>query len=175
MNNQEILDKYKETLSFLCDDNDNNNNNYDYEDFMEKIKKILYSHNIVEKSFSNIARLFHKDSLMYSMPCLFYRNNQWYKYTGNHPEEIQLNNAIQLTNNELFKLIKRTLYNREKNHIINQFLVPLPEYALNLDELNINRTHLIEFKNLTIDSQVYQEIKVILEYLLTIDEKYIIH
>jgi hypothetical protein len=66
------------------------------------------------------------------------------------------------------------LYNREKNNIINKFLVPLPEYALNLDELNFNRIHLLEFKNLTIDSQTYQEIKVVLEYLLTIDEQYII-
>ena len=47
----------------------------------------------------------------------------------------------------------------------------------NLEQLNINKTHLIEFKNLTIDSQTYQEIRIILEHLLIIDEmdeKYII-
>jgi hypothetical protein len=175
MNNQEILDKYKDSLSILCGDTSNLNNEEFY-DFEDKYKKMVYSSNIVEKSFSSITRLFNRvDALMYSRTCLFYRNNQWYKYNGNHPEQIQFNNAIQLTNIELFKLIKRTLYNREKNNIINKFLVPLPEYALNLDELNINRIHLIEFKNLTIDSQTYQEIKVILEYLLTIEEKYIIH
>ena len=173
MNNQEILDKYKESLSIFCDGYDEKDDWHVYEN---KYKKIFYSHNIVEKSFSNIVRQFNReDAIIYnSGPCLFYRNNQWYKYSGNHPEQIQLNNAIQLTNIELFKLIKRTLYNREKNNIINKFLVPLPEYALNLDELNFNRIHLLEFKNLTIDSQTYQEIKVVLEYLLTIDEQYII-
>jgi len=169
MNNQEILDKYKESLSILCDKYDNNS---DWDVYEDKYKKIFFSNNIVEKSFSNIARQFNIDSLMYSMPCLFYRDNQWYKYSGNHPEQIQLNNAIQLTNIELFKLIKRTLYNREKNRIIDRLLIP--EYPLNLEELTINKRHLIEFKNLTIDSQTYQEIKVVLEYLLTIDEQYII-
>ena len=174
MNNQEILDKYKETLSIFCDCYDDK----DYwQCYADKVKKIFYSHNIVEKSFSNIVRQFNReDAIIYnSGPCLFYRDNQWYKYSGNNPEQIQLNNAIQLTNIELFKLIKRTLYNREKNNIINQFLVPLPEYTLNLEELTVNKTHLLEFKNLTIDSQTYQEIKAILEYLLTIEEKYIVY
>jgi hypothetical protein len=37
----------------------------------------------------------------------------------------------------------------------------------------ITKTNFI--KNLTIDSQTYQEIKAILEYLLTIEEKYIVY
>ena len=173
MNNEEVLNKYKEPLSILCGDKSNLNDN-DFFEFEEKYKKIFYSHNIVEKSFSNIARIFCIDSLMYSRPCLFYRNNKWYKYNGNNPQQIQLNNAIELSNTELFKLIKRTLYNREKNILINKFLISEPEYALNLEELNINKSHLIQFKNLTIDSQTYREIKIILEYLLTIEEKFII-
>jgi hypothetical protein len=64
------------------------------------------------------------------------------------------------------------LYNREKNRIIDMLLIP--EYPLNLEELTINKRHLIEFKNLTIDSQTYHEIKVVLEYLLTIEEEFII-
>jgi hypothetical protein len=171
MNNQEILDKYKESLSIFCDGYDSNS---DWDVFEKKYKKIFYSYNIVEKSFSNIFRLFNREDaiIYYSGPCLFYRNNQWYKYSGNNPEQIQLNNAIQLTNIELFKLIKRTLYNREKNRIIDVLLIP--EYSLNLEELTANKRHLIEFKNLTIDSQIYQEIIVILEHLLKIEEKYII-
>lgn len=174
MNNEEILNKYKDSLSILCGDKSNLNDK-EFFDFEDKYKKIFYSHNIVEKSFSSIARLFNReDALMYSMPCLFYRNNQWYKYNGNHPEQIHLNNAVQLSNTELFKLIKRTMYTREKNYIIGQFLITGPEYTLNLEQLNINKTHLIEFKNLTIDSQTYQEIRIILEYLLTIEENFII-
>ena len=163
--------------SILCGDKSNLNDK-EFFDFEDKYKKIFYSHNIVKKSFSSITRLFNRvDALMYSRTCLFYRNNKWYKYNGNHPEEIQLNNAIELSNTELFKLIKRTMYTREKNYIIGQFLITNPEYTLNLEQLNINKTHLIEFKNLTIDSQTYQEIRIILEHLLIIDEmdeKYII-
>jgi hypothetical protein len=69
------------------------------------------------------------------------------------------------------------MYTREKNNIISNFLITDPEYTLNLEQLNVNKTHLIEFKKLTMDSQTYQEIKIILEYLLIIDEideKYII-
>ena len=69
------------------------------------------------------------------------------------------------------------MYTREKNMIISKFLISDPEYDLNLEQLNVNKTHLIELKNLTMDSQTYQEIKIILEYLLIIDEideKYII-
>lgn len=172
MNNEEILNKYKDTLSILCGDKSNLDDK-DFSYFEEKYKKVFCSHNIVEKSFSNIARVFCRDSLMYSMPCLFYRNNKWYKYTGNHPEQIQLNNAIELTNTELFKLLKRTLFNREKNYLIALF--SSPHYELSLEELNVNKAHLIELKNLTIDSQTYQEIKIILEYLLAIDEKFIVY
>jgi hypothetical protein len=171
MNNQEILDKYKDSLSILCEDSSNLNDNEFFE-FDTKFRQMPYSNNIVEKSFSSIGRLFSMDSLMYSSPCLFYRNNQWYKYNGNLP--IEFNNAIALSNTELFKLIKRTMYTREKNYIIGQFLITNPEYTLNLEQLNINKTHLIEFKNLTIDSQTYQEIRIVLEHLLVIDEKYII-
>ena len=171
MNNEEILNKYKDSLSILCADTSNLNDNEFFE-FETKFRQMPYSNNIVEKSFSSIARVFSMDSLMYSMPCLFYRNNQWHKYNGNHP--IQLNNAVQLSNNELFKLIKRTLFTREKNGIINKFLITDPEYTLNLEQLNVNKTHLIEFKNLTIDSQTYQEIRIVLEHLLVFDEKYII-
>ena len=174
MNNEEILNKYKESLFILCGDKSDLNDK-DFFEFEEKYKKIFYSHNIVEKSFSRIARVFCSDSLIYARPCLFYRNNKWYKYNGNNPQQIQLNNAIELSNTELFKLIKRTLYNREKIIIINKFLISHPEYALNLEELNINKSHLIQFKNLTIDSQIYQEIKIILEYLLTIEEQFIIN
>ena len=177
MNNQEILDKYKEPLSILCGDIDNLDID-ELDNRREKIGQMQYSNNIVEKSFLSIYRFFNReDALMYSMPCLFYRNNQWYKYNGNHPEQIQLNNALQLSNIELFKLIKRTMYTREKKMIISKFLISDPEYDLNLEQLNVNKTHLIEFKNLTMDSQTYQEIKIILEYLLIIDEideKYII-
>lgn len=172
MNNEEILNKYKEPLSILCGDK-SNLNDMEFFDYEEKRKNLFNSNNIVEKSFSNIARTFCIDSLMYSMPCLFYRNNQWYKYNGNYP--IQLNNVTELSNTELLKLIKKTLYNREKNMIIGKFLITHPEYALNLEELNINKSHLIQFKNLSIDSQTYQEIKIILEYLLTIEENHIIY
>ena len=103
MNNEEILNKYKESLDILC--GDENVINYDFEVYEEKYKKIFHSHDIVEKSFSNIARIFCRDSLMYSRPCLFYRNNKWYKYNGNYAQLIQLNNVIELTSTELFKLI----------------------------------------------------------------------
>lgn len=171
MNNQDILDKYKKALDILCKENFES----DHECFghPDNLKQLFNSHNIVEKSFSNIARIFNReDALIYSMPCLFYRNNQWYKYNGNNPEQIQLNNATALSENELFKLIKRTLFTREKKDIIGRFLHR--HYELDLEELNIIKTHLIEFKYLTIDSQTYQEIKIVLEYLLKIDEKYII-
>ena len=173
MNKEEILNKYKESLDILFGDTSNLNlDELDYR--REKIRQMQYSNNIVEKSFSSIVITFNReDALMYSMPCLFYRNNKWYKYSGNHPEQIQLNNAIELTNTELFKLIKRNLFTREKNSIISLFLSP--HYELNLEELNINKRHLIEFKNMNIDSQTYQETKIVLEHLLTIEENFIVY
>ena len=63
MNNQEILDKYKESLSIFCDGYDSNS---DWDVFENKYKKIFYSHNIVEKSFSNIFILFNReDAIIY--------------------------------------------------------------------------------------------------------------
>ena len=76
MNNKEILDKYKDSLSILCGDIDNLDID-ELDNRRQKIRQMQYSHNIVEKSFSSIARTFNReDALMYSMPCLFYRNNQ---------------------------------------------------------------------------------------------------
>lgn len=173
MNKEEILNKYKDSLDILCGYTSNLIVDEIYS-HREKIRQIQCSNNIVEKSFSNIVRIFNReDALMYSTPCLFFINEQWYKYNGNHPEQIHLNNAIALNNTELFKLIKRSLFNMEKNYIISYFLVP--ECALNLEELNVIKTHLIEFKNLTINSQTYQEIKIVLEHLLTIEEKFIVY
>ena len=101
MNKEEILNKYKESLDILFGDTSNLNlDELDYR--REKIRQMQYSNNIVEKSFSSIVITFNReDALMYSMPCLFYRNNKWYKYSGNHPEQIQLNNSSELNNVEV--------------------------------------------------------------------------
>jgi hypothetical protein len=123
---------------------------------------------IVEKSFMFIAHRFRLESLMYSMPCLFFRNGQWYKYSVYNPGPIQLNNATQLNNEQFLKFIKRNLLTRQKQIILNKFLKN--DYELNLENLNMQKRHLNIYKNLNIDSEIYNNIKVLLEYSLTIDE-----
>lgn len=160
MNNEELFNIYGNKLE-IC-----KNGGEGCEDLHEVM---INTEDVIEKSFMIICRYFNPDLLMYSMPCLFYRNGQWYKYSIYNPGPIQLNNAVLLTNNEIFKLIKRNLLSMQKKIIMNKFL--RPNCVLNLENLNIQKTHLNILKDLTIDSQIYINIKLLLEYLFTFDDE----
>ena len=160
MNNQELFAIYENKLEIFKNGED--------ESMIDIHEIMINTEDIIEKSYMIIGRYFGLDSLMYSMPCLFYRNGEWYKYSVYNQGPIQLNNAVLLNNNELFKLIKRNLLAHQKKIIMNKFT--RNNYELNLQNLNIQKMHLNILKNLTIDSPIYNNIKILLEYILMIDE-----
>jgi hypothetical protein len=155
--NQESIDTYIDSLRNINDDN-----------AYELIEQMTHSENVIEKSFAYMIRRFSPDSLVYNMPCLFYRDGNWYKYAGHNPERISMNTAILLINQELFKLVKRNLLSNQKRIIMNMFL---RNGELVLHNLNTQKTHLGILKNLTIHSEQYIIIKAVMEYLFTFDDK----
>ena len=160
MNNEELVAFYENKFEVLKKQAEEGP-----EDFREIMCNI---DDVTQKSYLLICFYYSKDSLLYSSPCLFFRNGQWYKYAVYNPGPIQLNNATQLSNKQLFNFIKRNLLTRQKQIIINKFLNSY--YQLNLENLNIQKTQLQIYKNLTMDSTIYNNIKILLEYNLTIDE-----
>ena len=161
MNNQELLDFYVDKLDIY--------KQLEKNIFFDIHQVINNTEDIIEKSVLFIGKRFNMDSLMYSMPCLFYRNGQWYKYSIYNHQPIQLNNATLLSNNELFKLIKRNLLSKQKDIIMRKFM--RDEYDLVLDNLHIQKRHLISLKNLTIDSELYNNIKFLLEHFMQLDDE----
>jgi len=155
--NQETIDTYLDVLRKTNED-----------DAYELIQKMTHSENVIEKSFAHMIRRFSPDSLLYNMPCLFYRDGNWYKYAGHNPERISMNTAILLIDQDLFKLVKRNLLSNQKRMIMNMFLC---NGELVLNYLNTQKTHLGILKNLTIDSEQYIIIKAVMEYLFTFDNK----
>jgi hypothetical protein len=155
--NQETINAYIDVLR-----------NTNEDDAYEVIQEMTHSDNVIEKSFAFMIRRFSPDSLLYNMPCLFYRDGNWYKYSGHNPERISMNAAILLIDQELFKLVKRNLLSNQKRIIMNMFL---RNGELVLHNLNTQKTHLGILKNLTIHSDQYIIIKAVMEYLFTFDDK----
>ena len=93
--NQETIDTYLNVLR-----------NTNEDDAYELIREMIHSKNVIEKSFAYMIRRFSPDSLLYNMPCLFYRHGNGYKYFGHNPEHIAMNTAILLIDQELFKLVR---------------------------------------------------------------------
>jgi len=158
MNNQELLEFYGDKFDFS-----------EYEGIFNIHQIINDTEDIIEKSVLFIGKRFNVESLMYSMPCLFYRNGQWYKYSIYNHQPIHLNNATLLSNNELFKLIKRILLSKQKDIIMRKFI--RNEYDLVLDNLHIQKRHLTSLKNLTIDSELYNNIKFLLEHFMQLHDE----
>ena len=155
--NQESIDTYIDVLR-----------NTNEDDAYELIREMTHSENVIEKSFAFMIRRFSPQSLVYNMPCLFYRHGNWYKYSGHNPEHIAMNTAILLIDQELFKLVKRNLLSNQKRMIMNMFL---RNGELVLHHLNTQKTHLGILTNLTIHSEQYIIIKAVMEYLFTFDDK----
>jgi hypothetical protein len=109
--NQDTIDTYLNVLR-----------NTNEDDAYELIREMTNSENVIEKSFAFMIRRFSPQSLVYNMPCLFYRDGNWYKYSGHNPERISMNTAILLIDQELFKLVKRNLLSNQKRIIMNMFL-----------------------------------------------------
>ena len=155
--NQDTIDTYLNVLR-----------NTNEDDAYELIQEMTHSENVIEKSFAYIIRRFSPNSLVYNMPCLFYRHGNWYKYYGHNPERISMNTSILLIDQELFKLVKKNLLLNQKRIIMNVFL---RNEELVLHYLNTQKTHLSILKNLSIHSQQYIIIKAVMEYLFTFDDE----
>jgi len=171
MNQQEVISKYKDQLDLLKFGPEIK----DIEDidlYREKIRQFHFSNDIIIKSFSKIKQIFFVNQYMLYKFMLVFRNGHWYKYNPNIPPPlipIQLNLCLLLNNNELFTIIKRTLYNYQKNDLISYFL-RMEIDSNKIEELKTIKEHLVIFKNLTIDSTTYLNIKTLLEYLFELDD-----
>ena len=170
MNIEQLKSKYKEQLDLLkfgpyMQDNEN------FYLYREKYRQLSYSTDVIIKSISFIKFHFFVNEYIYNKFMLIFRNGHWYKYNPNIPPPlipIQFNLCILLTNNELFKIIKRTLYNFQKDYLIGYFL-KLEIESSKIEELKNIKEHLNIFKDLTIDSSIYLNIKSLLEYLFELD------
>ena len=161
-NNEDLIKKYEASLNMAKVDDIA----VDWEIYDKNYNSLLSSKDVLVKSFAKIYRFFNITAQPYVKFILFFREGNWYKYNSNNPYPIQLNLAIMLTNNELFKLVKRKLYDLEKSDLLNFFL----ELKVNsncLWRLEILQNHLIIFKNLKIDSPIYLKLKILLEYLFS--------
>jgi hypothetical protein len=171
MNNEELITsniKYLNLLKHSIYDTDEGeiivDNEFDY----DYIKKQFNSHNVSIKSISILHMNFHLDSIAYFKYILFYRNGNWFKYNSNYGYPIDMTRAELITNELLFKIIKKKLYSYQKMVLINYFL----RNDLNLNELNFIKNHLIIFKGLTIDNDVTLQIKALMEYVFELENKY---
>ena len=140
MNNEELIAKYKETLDILKFGIDDSNVYEAVILYENKVKLLRYSTDIIEKSFSFIDKFFNIEAQPYVKFILVYRNGNWFKYNSTNPYPIQLHLGILLTNNELFKIIKRALYNQEKNNLITFFL------KMEINSSHLEDLHLWTFK-----------------------------
>jgi hypothetical protein len=170
--NEELISKYKESLDLLKFGLDTETDE-EFELYENKYYSLHNSNDILEKSFTKIEKFFSIGAQPYVKFILVYRNGEWYKYNSNNPYPIQLNLCILLTNNELFKLLKRTLYNWEKKNLINFFLREEIDSS-KIENLKIIKNNLIILKNLSIDSTIYLNLKILLEYLFYIDSKHFV-
>lgn len=171
MNKEELISKYKEKLDLLKFGPDIQDNDENYDLYHEKIRQFRFSNDVIIKSFSFIKHSFFVNEYMYNKFMLVFRNGRWYKYNPNIPPPlipIHFNLCVLLTNNELFKIIKRTLYTFQKDYLIGYFL-KLEIESSKIEELKNIKEHLNIFKDLTIDSTRYLNIKSLLEYLFELD------
>jgi hypothetical protein len=131
------------------------------------VREMERSQDIIEKCVSQIFNWYKPNMLPYTELCLYYRDGYWYKYNGLNPTQIITANATPITDQELHKLIKKKLLSNQKKQIINTFL----QEELKLESLNIQKTHFTNIQNLAIDNQLYVNIKMLLEYVFTFNEK----
>lgn len=172
MNQEELISKYKQQLDLLKFGPEIKEEQ-DYDLYLEKIKGLRFSNDIIIKSFTFIKQHFFVNEWMYNKFMLVFRNGYWYKYNPNIQPPlipIQFNLCLLLTNNELFKIIKRTLYNFQKEYLINYF-INMEIDSSKIEEIKLIQEHLIIFKDLTIDSTTYLNIKTLLEYLFELDNE----
>lgn len=114
---------------------------------------------------------------------LYFKENNWYKYNTKNSYPIKSNLATVMNNYDLFKLIKRRLIASEKREaisfirILNKFQDWITdeeernEFFLNHIKLYNNSLNIL--KDLKIESELYQSLKILMEQLFIIkDEHY---
>ena len=176
---QALLLKYKDIL----DDSDNHDdNNYPFGDYIEEwILKGQNSEDILIRFLSKVYHQFGFESQPYVKFILYFKENNWYKYNSNNPYPIQSNLATVMNNYELFKLIKRRLIALEKGSAIRfitrevnkcqEFLTDEECNKFIVKYIKLYNTSMSILKDLKIESDVYQSLKILMEQIFILKKE----
>lgn len=174
---QALILKYKD----IIDNYYNNNELYGYNYIVDWNMSLHNSEDILLRLLFKTNKEFGIDSQPYIKFILYFKENNWYKYNSNNPYPIQCNLATTINNFELFKLIKRRLLFCEKrslqyfiSNIINRCQEDLTENES--DKIILKHTKLFNnsiriLKDLKIDSEFYQSLKILMEQTFTLEDK----
>lgn len=175
---QALLLKYKDIL----DDSNNDDDNYPFGDFIgEWILRGENSQDILIRLLTKIYHEFGFESQPYVKFILYFKENNWYKYNSNNPYPIQSNLATVMNNYELFKLVKRRLISDEKSriqrfvgHIVNKCQENQTEEDSNkfiVKYIKLYNNSMSILKDLKIESDVYQSLKILMEQIFILKEE----
>ncbi len=180
---QALLIKYKDVLDKFKNIGSEDIHNYDVMTFGEWLWSSIYSEDILTRSLSRIYHELSISSQPYSKFILYFKENNWHKYDSHNPYPIQQNLSSSLNNYELFKLIKRRLIALEKRHThsfisrrINKYQddETLTEEEVNniiLKNVKACNNSFITLKDLKIESEVYQSLKILMEEIFILKEE----
>ena len=175
---QALLLKYKDIL----DDSNNDYDNYPFGDFIgEWILRGENSQDILIRFLTKIYHEFGFESQPYVKFILYFKENNWYKYNSNNPYPIQSNLATLMNNYELFKLIKRRLIADEKSriqrfvkNIVNRSQENHTEEESNkfiVKHIKLYNSSMSILKDLKIESDVYQSLKILMDNFFILKEE----
>jgi len=174
---QALLLKYKDFL---------NNSNKDYENYPygnfigEWSLRGENSEDMLIRFLTKMYYEFSFESQPYVKFILYFKENNWYKYNSNNPYPIQSNLATLMNNYELFKLVKRRLIADDKSriqrfvkNIVNRSQENYTEEESNkfiVKHIKLYNASMNILKDLKIESEVYQSLKILMEQIFILKD-----
>jgi len=175
---QALLLKYKDFLN----DSNKDYENYPFGNFIgEWSLRGENSEDMLRRFLTKMYYEFGFESQPYVKFILYFKENNWYKYNSNNPYPIQSNLATLINNYELFKLVKRRLIADDKSriqrfvkNIVNRSQENHTEEESNkfiVKNIKLYNTSMSILKDLKIESDVYQSLKILMEHFFILKEE----
>jgi hypothetical protein len=175
---QALLLKYKDFLNVSNKDYEN----YPFGNFIGEWS--LRGENSEDMLIRFLTKMYYEfgfESQPYVKFILYFKENNWYKYNSNNPYPIQSNLATLMNNYELFKLVKRRLISDEKSRIqrfvgriVNKCQENHTEEESNkfiVKYIKLYESSMSILKDLKIESDVYQSLKILMEQNFILKEE----